>query len=54
MKTRKIEKVFKTVMSLAAALSAVAATGISVNACHLWFAQPKVPEALDQFRNENK
>lgn len=39
-------------MSLAAALSAIAAMGISVNACHLWFAQPKVPQGLDDFRNE--
>ena len=51
---KKLNKLFKLGISLAAALSAIAAMGISVNACHLWFAQPKVPEALDQFRNENK
>jgi len=51
---KKLNKFFRLGVSLAAALSAIAATGISVNACHLWFAQPKVPEALDKFRNENK
>ncbi len=30
----------------------IAAMGISVNACHFWFAQPKVPQGLDKFRSE--
>ncbi len=49
---KRFNKLFKLGISLAAALSAIAAMGISVNACHLWFAQPKVPEALDKFRSE--
>ena len=51
---KKLGKLFKIGISLIAALSAIAAMGISVNACHLWFAQPKVPKELDAFRNENK
>lgn len=51
---KKTSKVLRMVASLMAALSAVAAMGISVNACHFWFAQPKVPQGLDKFRSENK
>lgn len=47
-----MSKLFRWGMSLAATLSAIAAMGISVNACHLWFAQPKVPQSLDDFRHE--
>lgn len=49
---KKLNKLFKLGISLAAALSAMAAMGISVNACHLWFAQPKVPEVLDKFKSK--
>lgn len=49
---KKTSKVLRMAASLMAALSAVAAMGISVNACHFWFAQPKVPQGLDKFRNE--
>lgn len=51
---KKTSKVLRMAASLMAALSAVAAMGISVNACHFWFAQPKVPQGLDKFRSENK
>ncbi len=51
---KKTTKLFRTVLSLAAALSAMAATGISVNACHFWFAQPKVPQNLNKFMSEKK
>lgn len=51
---KKTSKVLRMAASLIAALSAVAAMGISVNACHFWFAQPKVPQGLDKFRSENK
>ena len=49
---KKTSKVLRMAASLMAALSAVAAMGISVNACHFWFAQPKVPQGLDNFRSE--
>lgn len=51
---KKTSKVLRMAASLMATLSAVAAMGISVNACHFWFAQPKVPQGLDKFRSENK
>lgn len=51
---KKTSKVLRMAASLMAALSAVAAMGISLNACHFWFAQPKVPQGLDKFRSENK
>lgn len=51
---KNLKKIFKLCVSLAAAMTAMAAMGISVNACHLWFAQPKVPKGLDKFRSENK
>ena len=51
---KKTSKVLRMAASLMAALSAVAAMGISVNACHFWFAQPKAPQGLDKFRSENK
>lgn len=51
---KKMPKLFRMIISLLASLSAVAAMGISVNACHFLFAQPKVPQGLDKFRNENK
>lgn len=49
---KRMSKLFRWGMSLMAALSAIAAMGISVNACHFWFAQPKVPQGLNEFRNE--
>ncbi len=49
---KKTSKVLRMAASLMAALSAVAAMGISVNACHFWFAQPKVPQGLDKFRSK--
>ena len=49
---KRFNKLFKLGISLAAALSAIAAMGISVNACHLWFAQPKVSQGLAEFRSE--
>lgn len=49
---KKTSKVLRMAASLMAALSVVAAMGISVNACHFWFAQPKVPQGLDKFRSE--
>jgi cyclic lactone autoinducer peptide len=51
---KKFRKLFKLGVSLMAALSAIAAMGVSVNACHFWFAQPEVPQGMDKFRNENK
>lgn len=49
---KKTSKVLRMAASLMAALSAVAAMGISVNACHFWFAQPKVPQGLEEFRKD--
>ncbi len=49
---KKTSKLFRMAVSLVAALSAIAAMGISVNACHFWFAQPKVPQGLEEFRKD--
>lgn len=48
---KRTNKWLKRVISLAAALTATAAMGISASACHFWFAQPKVPADLEKFRN---
>lgn len=48
---KRANKMIVRLLSLAAALAATAAMGISVSACHFWFAQPKVPDNLEKFRN---
>lgn len=50
---KKASKLLRMAASLIAALSAVAAMGISVNACHFWFAQPKVSQGLEKIRKTN-
>ena len=50
---KKASKLLRIAASLIAAMSAVAAMGISVNACHFWFSQPKVPQGLEKFKRTN-
>lgn len=49
---KRTRKFFKVAVSLMASASLMMALSTAVGACHYWFAQPKVPQGLEKFREE--